>query len=264
MRLAVAPRERAQGAPAACAGGSRRRLRRSGGSDLRRPRNGAAPAAVGLSGCGARGGGPRAGAGRPGGVRGRRSVRPRWRGGDSAAAAPKSLGEGSGREREIAIELTVAQFEAEDGRERVVDVRGEARGGAPVSGNDGRRSGGSIRPNNGLIGVGAVQRECGAKRGRLWREENGAGWRGTAGAELGGGSARFCPLELDLAPRKENGERNGKLRASTRIRAPTPRSGAIADAWSGADEHSRRYGRRAPQCRAGDALFLRLMILARV
>ena len=106
----------------------------------------------------------------------------------------------------------MAQFEAEDGRERVVDVRGEARGGAPVSGNDGRRSGGSIRPNNGLIGVGAVQRECGAKRGRLWREENGAGWRGTAGAELGGGSARFCPLELDLAPRKENGERNGKLR----------------------------------------------------
>ena len=130
MRLAVAPRERAQGAPAACAGGSRRRLRRSGGGDLRRPRNGAAPAAVGLSGCGARGGGPRAGAGRPGGVRGRRSVRPRWRGGDSAAAAPKSLGEGSGREREIAIELTVAQFEAEDGRERVVDVRGEARSGA--------------------------------------------------------------------------------------------------------------------------------------
>ena len=69
-------------------------------------------------------------------------------------------------------------------------------------------------PNNGLIGVGAVQRECGAKRGRLWREENGAGWRGTAGAELGGGSARFCPLELDLAPRKEKGgtERDRKLR----------------------------------------------------
>ena len=232
MRLAAAPRERAQGAPAACAGGSRRRLRRSGGGDLRRPRNGAAPAAVGLSGCGARGGGPRAGAGRPGGVRGRRSVRPRWRGGDSAAAAPKSLGEGTGREREIAIELTVAQFEAEDGRERVVDVRGEARGGAPVSGNDGRRSGGSIRPNNGLIGVGAVQRECGAKRGRLWREENGAGWRGTAGAELGGGSARFCPLELDLASRRRMGNGTGSFEASTRIRAPTLRSGAIADAWT--------------------------------
>ena len=57
-----------------------------------------------------------------------------------------------------------------------------------------------------------MQRECGARRGRLWREKHGAGWRGTAGAELGGGSARFCPLELDLAPRKENGERNGKLR----------------------------------------------------
>ena len=33
-----------------------------------------------------------------------------------------------------------------------------------------------------------------------------------AGATNGGDSARFCPLELDLAPRKENGERNGKLR----------------------------------------------------
>ena len=68
-----------------------------------------------------------------------------------------------------------------------------------------------------------------------------------AGATNGGDPARFCPLELDLAPRKKNGERNGKLRASTRIRAPTPRSGAIADAWSGADEHRRRYGRRASQ-----------------
>ena len=66
-----------------------------------------------------------------------------------------------------------------------------------------------------------------------------------AGATNGGDPARFCPLELDLAPRKKNGERNGKLRASTRIRAPTPRSGAIADAWSGADEHRHRYGRRA-------------------
>ena len=68
------------------------------------------------------------------------------------------------------------------------------------------------------------------------------GRRGLAGATNDGDVARFCSLELDLAQRKENGERNGKLRASTRIRAPTPRSGAIADAWSGADEHRRRYG----------------------
>ena len=33
-----------------------------------------------------------------------------------------------------------------------------------------------------------------------------------AGATNGGDPARFCPLELDLAPRKENGEQNGKLR----------------------------------------------------
>ena len=76
-----------------------------------------------------------------------------------------------------------------------------------------------------------------------------------------------CSLPL-AAPRKEKGgtgrDRTGTFEAFARIRAPTPRSGAIADAWSGADEHSRRYGRRAPQCRAGDALFLRLMILARV
>jgi len=68
------------------------------------------------------------------------------------------------------------------------------------------------------------------------------GRRGLAGATNDGDVARFCSLELDLSQRKENGERNGKLRASTRIRAPTPRSGAIADAWSGADEHRRRYG----------------------
>ena len=247
MRLAVAPRERAQGAPAACAGGSRRRLRRSGGGDLRRPRNGAAPAAVGLSGCGARGGGPRAGAGRPGGVRGRRSVRPRWRGGDSAAAAPKSLGEGSGRERENAIELTVAQFEAEDGRERVVDVRGEARGGAPVSGNDGRRSGGSIRPNNGLIGVGAVQRECGAKRGRLWREENGAGWRGTAGAELGSGSSSSW---LRASARKEKGEAKPETPLGNDKAGLERRRGAIADAWTSSPATTAAVWASGAQCRA--------------
>ena len=57
------------------------------------------------------------------------------------------------------------------------------------------------------------------------------GRRGLAGATSDGDFARFCSLELDLAQRKENGERNGSFKASTRIRAPTPRSGAIADAW---------------------------------
>ena len=36
------------------------------------------------------------------------------------------------------------------------------------------------------------------------------------------------------------------------------RGSSMADAWRSADEHSCRYGRRAAQCRAGDALFLRL------
>ena len=58
------------------------------------------------------------------------------------------------------------------------------------------------------------------------------GRRGLAGATSDGDFARFCSLELDLAQRKENGERNGSFKASTRIRAPTPRSGAIADAWT--------------------------------
>ena len=57
------------------------------------------------------------------------------------------------------------------------------------------------------------------------------GRRGLAGATSDGDFARFCSLELDLAQRKENGERNGSFKASTRIRAPTPRSGAIADVW---------------------------------
>jgi len=57
------------------------------------------------------------------------------------------------------------------------------------------------------------------------------GRRGLAGATSDDDFARVCLLELDLAQRKENGERNGSFKASTRIRVPTPRSGAIADAW---------------------------------
>ena len=66
------------------------------------------------------------------------------------------------------------------------------------------------------------------------------GRRGLAGATSDGDFARFCSLELDLAQRKENGERNGKLRG--RLRSEERRSDAMADAWKLAAVHSRRYG----------------------
>ena len=66
------------------------------------------------------------------------------------------------------------------------------------------------------------------------------GRRRLAGATNDGDVARFCSLELDLAQRKENGERNGKLRG--RLRSEERRSDAMADAWKLAAVHSRRYG----------------------
>ena len=79
-----------------------------------------------------RGNGARGGAGRAGGVRvGGRRV-PRWRGGDSTAAAADSGGEKLGKIEEGAIELTGGRFGAEDGRKVVIDGRGEARGGASM------------------------------------------------------------------------------------------------------------------------------------
>ena len=93
-----------------------------------------------------------------------------------------------------------------------------------------------------------------AKEGR--RKVVGGEGRSSASETSTSSSARF--RSLLRGRRREERDGTGSFKAFARIRAPTPRSGAIADAWSGADEHSRRYGRRASQCRAGDALFLRL------
>ena len=84
------------------------------------------------------------------------------------------------------------------------------------------------------------------------------GRRGLAGATSDGDFTRFCPLELDLAPRKENGERNGKLRGVHEDKS--------ADAEVGHDCRRVERRRRAQspvwpasaQCRAVDTLFLRL------
>jgi len=120
-------------------GGLRRR--RTGRSEAKRRREWAARASVRLSGCGARGGGLRARAGKAGGVRGRRAAR-------SAAARLRFDGSGadSGGEKvreheQAAGKLTGDRFGAKDGRRKEF----VERGGAPVSGNDGRWPGGSIR-----------------------------------------------------------------------------------------------------------------------
>jgi hypothetical protein len=62
-------------------------------------------------------------------VRARRAECSRRRGGESAAVAPKAKGEMDGEHEGVAGELTAARFGAEDGRERELDVGGEARGG---------------------------------------------------------------------------------------------------------------------------------------
>ena len=55
------------------------------------------------------------------------AARSRLRGGDSTAAAADSGGEKAGERGEVVGELTVVQFEAEDGRERELGVEVEAR-----------------------------------------------------------------------------------------------------------------------------------------
>jgi len=82
---------------AAAAGGGG--LRRSGGGGLRRPRGGAEQAPVRPGGPRARGSCAWGGAGRAGGVRGRRRRVPRRRGSDSTAAAPIRVGKRSGSRR---------------------------------------------------------------------------------------------------------------------------------------------------------------------
>ena len=52
--------------------------------------------------------------------------------------------------------------------------------------------------------------------------------------------------KMEMAPQPDKDAQRGVQGSST------------ADAWRSADEHSCRYGRRAAQCRAGAALFLRL------
>ena len=98
------------------------------------------------------------------------------------------------------------------------------------------------------------QARDGAEWGRgevawLWVRGIEAEWRGAIDAELGGGSS--SPLR-DANARKEKGEAKpetapGRFEGvrEDKSGARTSRSGAIADAWSGADEHRRRYGRRA-------------------
>ena len=89
-----------------------------------------------------------------------------------------------------------------------------------------------------------------------------AGWRAVADATNGGDSARFCPLELNLAPRKEKGGlgRNGKLRGHPREckqrsdvedRRDCRRVAPLAG-------DQRRYGRRGTVSSTGGALFARL------
>ena len=82
------------------------------------------------------------------------------------------------------------------------------------------------------------------------------GRRGLAGATSDGDFARFCSLELDLAQRKENGERNGKLRG--RLRSEERRRARLPTRGRARRRPRRRYGRRGTVSSTGGALFARL------
>ena len=95
--------------------GRRRRLLRSGRGKAKRRKGEVGRAPGRSSGGGARGVGPWAGTG--------------WPGGAAATVAADSSGERVGKGKEVAIKLTVGRFGVEDGRERVVDGEGETRSG---------------------------------------------------------------------------------------------------------------------------------------
>ena len=104
-----------------------------------------------------------------------------------------SGGEKAGERGEVVGELTVVQFEAEDGRERELGVEVEARrrtsmvaaAGVPDSAVVGLD-----RAHGGVEEVRGKAMEVGARRIELRR-------RVLAGASSGGGFARFCSLELE-------------------------------------------------------------------
>jgi len=203
------------------------------------------------SGSMARGGGLRARAGALHGGRAAEVAQP-WRRDDvPAAAAPDSKGKEVGKIEEVAIELTVARFGAEDGRERELDGEGEARRGASM-----------------VDGVLQARFGQGRVRPRSWRD-GGASGRGRAAlarwVEAGqreGGEGRpegerRCSARLGS---RELKERDGMdwteaSRAALRRRAaprPDCRRVASSPATTAAVWAS------GAQYRAGGALFTRL------
>ena len=88
------------------------------------------------------------------------------------------------------------------------------------------------------------------------------GRRRLAGATNDGDVARFCSLELDLAPRKEKGgtERDRKLRGVRVAKSGAQRRGRARLPTRGRARRRprRRYGRRGTVSSTGEALFDRL------
>jgi len=100
-----------------------------------------------------------------------------------------------------------------------------------ADGDGGRRSAARFRP-----GCGSTELDDGRRRFGARLRSSGC-VEIDRGDELGQRNVdgEVCSLPL-AAPRKEKGgtgrDRTGTFEAFARIRAPTPRSGAIADAWT--------------------------------
>ena len=206
-------------------GGGARWRRRSAGGGAGQPRGGAARGSGRPSGLGARGRSPRTGAGSPGGVRMVTAVRPRWHGGAAAAIAPESKGETGGEQEETVGDLTRGSFCAKEGRRKVIG--GEGRSSATTVMADGVWG-----LTSAGVGHGRVRGEMEELRGevaQLRARGNRSGRRSSASGTSTASSARF--RSLLRGRRREERDGIGSFEAFARIKAPTPRSGAIADAW---------------------------------
>jgi len=213
-------------------GGARRSRRRCAG----RRGGGVGPWSRGRGGPEARGGGARAHAGRPRGLRAVVAGRPRRRGGTLAVVAPELEGEEVGEDERLARKLTVHSIWAGDGQRGEIDEEG----GALVERQWRPAMAGSIpagkwlnRARGGAAWVRGEAREVEA-RGIEAR------CRGVVGTAAGDGSARAL-FGLSLR-KKERARKRIGLRGRIRTACAEAEDRRRGDAWSRRRCAGRRHG----------------------
>jgi hypothetical protein len=217
---------------AAVARGGGLRRRRSGRRGARRPRERPARAPGRPGGPRARVSGARGGPGRSGGVCGRRRRIPRRRSGKSTATAADSGGEKAGERGEVAIELTVGRFWAEETSERELD-------------EEGRSSAGTTMASGGLSSV-LSRFGRGRARPRPWRDGRASGrgvvvWSATNRVAAARtcrcderrrllGAARSSLARRALRRRKEDGDGTRSFEVVREVKSGAQRDGRRVEA----------------------------------